>query len=91
MATNKGELGEKCHQLYLQSLENLKGNSPDLADEVIVGLWNALSAAFKDKKTLLSQVEELMKSNAEYYHRVDILESRIGILTKSKSLNGEGK
>jgi hypothetical protein len=84
--SKNNDIGSKCHQLYLMSLEKLKGDNPDLADEVIVTLWNTVDTLNREKKSLQAIIMEQQKNLSEYYHKQDILESRISQLTGNKSL-----
>lgn len=80
----EGSTVEKCYQMYLMSLKRLEGDDPDLADEVIVAMWEMIEKLIP----LTHVVDEQQKELSEYYHKLDILESREAVLTNNKSLNG---
>lgn len=88
MSNNNDDIASKCHQLYLMSKKRMEeGDDPDLADEVIIALWNTVEDLNAKKKALGAIVDEQAQSLAAYYHKQDLLESRIAYLTGEKSLN----
>jgi hypothetical protein len=87
MSNNNDDIGVKCHQLYLMSKKRMEEDDPDLADEVIVALWNTVENLNTKKKSLEETIKQQTESLANYYHKQDILESKIALLTGEKSLN----
>jgi hypothetical protein len=80
-------IGQKCYQLYLMSKKNLEGDNPDLADEVIVALWQSLDGLQNENNALQKLVGEQQQRLAKYYHQNEILSTRLAKATGDKSLN----
>jgi hypothetical protein len=82
---------KKAYQLYQQSKKNLKTDSPDLADEIIVALWEQGRNINEENIKLKEEIKQQAKRLAEQYNYIDILETKSAVSNGSyiKSLDGE--
>jgi hypothetical protein len=83
--SNDKSISQKCKQLYEMSKKKLEENDdPDLADEVIVALWEAVESLQNDKAGLQKIVGEQQKTLATQYHQLDILNTRLYVALNGK-------
>lgn len=81
------DIGTRCFNFYKQCVENLKKDDPSEADEIVVAMWRYAEACTLKSKALQNLVAEQQKELARYSYQLDIAQSRIALLTGSKSLN----
>lgn len=63
-------ISKKCLEVYQQSLKNLKGNAPDIVDEVVVSLWRVCEKQAAELEVANQRIREQCRS-------IDLLESQL--------------
>lgn len=82
-----GDIGNKCYQMYVESLMRVRNNTHDMVDEVLVAMWNSVDALNQKFKSLQEVCNQQAQTIAQYYSQHDLLHSRIAQLSGEKSLN----
>jgi hypothetical protein len=81
---------KKAFGLYKQSKKNLETDNPDLADQVIVALWESARDMTQEIEALKKELNEANLAKAEYYRHNDILTSQVEVLKHGKVRTPEG-